>query len=291
MEEKFYLINTYGCQMNIHESEKLAGMLEKLGYKATQDSHIADVVVFNTCAIRESAEQKIYGNIGDLKGIKKQRPDMIIAVCGCMSQQKGVAENIKKRYPFVDIVFGTHNLHMFEEYLQNANDSCYDDFNYSLPSYTRNGINETVHEIRGDDVKKITDRGRFTNHYDTVNLNSIFGVYVNTLKRYGAKYLKIVMNIDVREIDDGYRHIFLYNGDSENSNEIAVAQKFEYGVGKVMTAWKTFTFEFCINLDNVIGETFYIRYGASGKNNDDWENKNVNLKFGFYDAQPTLGTK
>ena len=117
MEDKYYLINTYGCQMNIHESEKLAGMLEKLGYKATTDNKIADVVVFNTCAIRESAEQKIYGNIGDLKSIKKQHPNMIIAVCGCMSQQKGVAENIKKRYPFVDIVFGTHNLHMFEEYL------------------------------------------------------------------------------------------------------------------------------------------------------------------------------
>ena len=118
MEDKYYLINTYGCQMNIHESEKLAGMLEKLGYKATTDNKIADVVVFNTCAIRESAEQKIYGNIGDLKSIKKQHPNMIIAVCGCMSQQKGVAENIKKRYPFVDIVFGTHNLHMFEEYLK-----------------------------------------------------------------------------------------------------------------------------------------------------------------------------
>lgn len=118
MEEKYYLINTYGCQMNIHESEKLAGMLENLGYKATEDSKIANVIIFNTCCIRESAEQKIYGNIGDLKGLKKQRPDLVIAVCGCMSQQKGVADNIKKKFPFVDIVFGTHNLTNFEQYLQ-----------------------------------------------------------------------------------------------------------------------------------------------------------------------------
>ncbi len=118
MDEKFYLINTYGCQMNIHESEKLAGMLEKLGYKSTEDTKKANVIVFNTCCIRETAEQKIYGNIGDLKGLKKQRPDLIIAVCGCMSQQEGVADNIKKKFPFVNIVFGTHNLHMFEEYLK-----------------------------------------------------------------------------------------------------------------------------------------------------------------------------
>ncbi len=118
MENKFYKINTYGCQMNIHDSEKLAGVLEKLGYKETQDDTKADVIVFNTCCIRESAEQKIYGNIGALKGIKKNKKDLIIAVCGCMSQQDGVADNIKSKFPFVNIVFGTHNTHMFEEYLK-----------------------------------------------------------------------------------------------------------------------------------------------------------------------------
>ncbi len=104
--------------MNIHDSEKLAGMLETLGYKETQEDTIADVIVFNTCCIRESAEQKIYGNIGALKGIKKNKKDLIIAVCGCMSQQEGVADNIRQKFPFVNIVFGTHNLHMFEDYLK-----------------------------------------------------------------------------------------------------------------------------------------------------------------------------
>lgn len=112
-----YYINTYGCQMNVHESEKLAGILEDLGYTLADKDCNADVVVFNTCAIRESAEQKIFGNIGMLKNAKKQNPNMIIAVCGCMSQQKGYAELIVKKYPYVDIIFGTHNIAKFKDFL------------------------------------------------------------------------------------------------------------------------------------------------------------------------------
>ncbi|MDR0850389.1 MAG: tRNA (N6-isopentenyl adenosine(37)-C2)-methylthiotransferase MiaB [Christensenellaceae bacterium] len=118
--EKCYHIHTYGCQMNVHESEKLAGVLNKLGYTETPDEKQASVIVFNTCCIRESAEQHVYGNIGALKQHKKQNPELIIAVCGCMSQQKATADNIKAKYPFVNIVFGTHNIHMFEEYLKEA---------------------------------------------------------------------------------------------------------------------------------------------------------------------------
>ena len=87
MENKFYHIITYGCQMNIHESEKLAGMLEELGYKKTENKVEADVIVFNTCCIRQGAEDRAFGNIGALKPLKKQRKDLIIAVCGCMTQQ------------------------------------------------------------------------------------------------------------------------------------------------------------------------------------------------------------
>ncbi len=115
---KKYLILTYGCQMNVHESEKLAGILEKNGYTQGNDATEADIVVFNTCAIRENAEQKIFGNIGELKNIKIAKPDMIIAVGGCMSQQTGYADEIMKRYPFVDIVFGTHNLADFEKFVK-----------------------------------------------------------------------------------------------------------------------------------------------------------------------------
>ncbi len=115
---KFYKVITYGCQMNVHESEKLAGMLEELGYTATDDEKKADIIVFNTCCVRENAEQRALGNIGALKPLKKKRKDLIIAVGGCMMQQNGKGVMLKDRYPFVDVIFGTHNLGSFKEYLQ-----------------------------------------------------------------------------------------------------------------------------------------------------------------------------
>ncbi len=115
---KKYLILTYGCQMNVHESEKLAGILESNGYEVCTDATLADIVVFNTCAIRENAEEKIFGNIGELKNIKLAKPDMIIAIGGCMSQQKNYADEIMQKFPYVDIVFGTHNLADFENLLK-----------------------------------------------------------------------------------------------------------------------------------------------------------------------------
>ncbi len=118
--DKFFLILTWGCQMNEEDSEKLFGMLEGMGYKKTEKREEADVIIFNTCCVRENAELKVYGNLGELKALKKSKPDMVIAVGGCMMQQKGMPETIKKKYPFVDIVFGTHNIHRFPELLNNA---------------------------------------------------------------------------------------------------------------------------------------------------------------------------
>lgn len=116
-----YLIHTYGCQMNVHESEKLAGILEERGYTLADSNENADVIVFNTCAIRESAEKKIFGHIGDLKQLKKKNPNMIICVCGCMSQQNGYDEMLLQKYPYIDIVFGTHNIAKFGELLDKRN--------------------------------------------------------------------------------------------------------------------------------------------------------------------------
>lgn len=105
-----YFIITYGCQMNEHESEKIAGTFEALGYERGESVEDADIVAFNTCCVRENAERHAYGNIGALKPIKKARPNMIIAVGGCMTQQPGAAEKLRSTFPFVDIVFGTQNL-------------------------------------------------------------------------------------------------------------------------------------------------------------------------------------
>lgn len=112
-----YKVITYGCQMNLHESEKLAGMLEARGYLPCENEEDADVIVFNTCCIRENAEKKAEGNIGALKQLKKRKKELIIAVGGCMTQQPGYAEKLKAEFPFLDIVFGTHNLEKFGEML------------------------------------------------------------------------------------------------------------------------------------------------------------------------------
>lgn len=113
----YYYITTFGCQMNIHESEKLAGILQSEGYMPTQNQNDADVILFNTCAIREGAQDRVFGNVGSLKRLKKQHPEKIIAICGCMPQQKEIAQKIYQTFPFVDIIFGTHNVGDFAKLL------------------------------------------------------------------------------------------------------------------------------------------------------------------------------
>lgn len=115
--DKFYHIVTYGCQMNLHESEKIAGILSELGYTACRRMEEADIVVFNTCCIRENAENHAYGNIGMLKKLKANKRDMIIAVGGCLTQQMGKAGDLHEKFPYVDIIFGTHNLNKLKEYV------------------------------------------------------------------------------------------------------------------------------------------------------------------------------
>lgn len=112
-----YYIHTYGCQMNVHESEKLAGILEEKGYLPAEKENDADIIVFNTCCVRETAETKILGNLGIVKKLKETKPDLKVCVCGCMAQKKGEAERLKKRCPFINLIFGTHNLYKFDQYL------------------------------------------------------------------------------------------------------------------------------------------------------------------------------
>ena len=118
-----YHIITYGCQMNIHDSEKLAGMLNSMGYTETSDQAEADLILFNTCCVRENAEHRVYGNVGALYLNKQQNPNLIIGICGCMMQQRDVSDYITKKFPFVDLIFGTHNLHRFPKLLLEAMDS------------------------------------------------------------------------------------------------------------------------------------------------------------------------
>ena len=112
-----YYIHTYGCQMNVHESEKLAGILEEKGYLPAEKENDADIIVFNTCCVRETAETKILGNLGIVKKLKETKPELKVCVCGCMAQKKGEADRLKKRCPFINLIFGTHNLYKFDQYL------------------------------------------------------------------------------------------------------------------------------------------------------------------------------
>lgn len=115
-------IQTFGCQMNSRDSEKLTGILEEIGYIQT-DKEEADFVIYNTCTVRENANLKIYGRLGFLQSLKKKNPGMMIALCGCMMQEEEVVNKIKKSYRFVDIVFGTHNIYKLAELLYNRIES------------------------------------------------------------------------------------------------------------------------------------------------------------------------
>ncbi len=116
---KFY-IRTYGCQMNEHDTEVMAGIFMQLGYEPTEQLEEADVVLLNTCAIRENAENKVFGELGFLVKYKRQNPEMLIGVCGCMSQEESVVNKILKTYQHVDMVFGTHNIHRLPHILKEA---------------------------------------------------------------------------------------------------------------------------------------------------------------------------
>ncbi len=115
-----FLLRTYGCQMNEHDSETIAGILTQLGYEPTEDEEEADVVLFNTCAIRENAEDKVFGELGHMKRVKRNNPNLILGVCGCMSQEESVVNKILKSYPHVDLIFGTHNIHRLPVLLRDA---------------------------------------------------------------------------------------------------------------------------------------------------------------------------
>ena len=104
-------VTTFGCQMNARDSEKLEGILKEAGFMEEPDEKKADFVIFNTCTVRENANQRLYGRLGQLNRSRKQNPDMKIALCGCMMQEAEVLEKLKKSYSFVSLVFGTHNIY------------------------------------------------------------------------------------------------------------------------------------------------------------------------------------
>ena len=118
-KNKTYHIITYGCQMNVHDSENISAIMEDLGYTKNENMDKSDVIILNTCAIRENAHNKVTGMLGRIKHLKETRPEIITMLCGCMAQEEGIANMLKDKYKWVNIVFGTHNIHMIPTYLLN----------------------------------------------------------------------------------------------------------------------------------------------------------------------------
>ena len=114
-ERPLAFVHSYGCQQNVADGEKIKGFLEQMGFSFTQEAEEADFILFNTCAVREHAEDRVFGNVGALKNIKRRHPSVIIALCGCMMEQPHVAQRIQRSYPYVSLVFGTHVIHRFPE--------------------------------------------------------------------------------------------------------------------------------------------------------------------------------
>ena len=121
---KKYFIKTYGCQMNEHDSENIKALLEEMGFKETFDMEDADLILLNTCAIRENAHNKVFGMIGRIKTIKEKKPHVIAGICGCMAQEESVVNEILNKYKHINIVFGTHNIYQLPEILNNAIVKC-----------------------------------------------------------------------------------------------------------------------------------------------------------------------
>ncbi len=113
-------VHTYGCQQNVSDSEKIKGMLVEMGCELTEEKEDADIILFNTCAVREHAEDRVFGNVGALKALKKKKPSLLIGLCGCMMEQEHIAQRIYKSFPYVGLVFGTHVIHKFPELLYKA---------------------------------------------------------------------------------------------------------------------------------------------------------------------------
>ena len=118
---KKYYIRTYGCQMNVHDSEEIKALLEQIGFNETEEMEKADLILLNTCAIRENAHDKVFGFLGRCKHLKKAKKDLIIGLCGCMAQEESVVNEIKEKHPYIDIVFGTHNMNELPSILANLN--------------------------------------------------------------------------------------------------------------------------------------------------------------------------
>lgn len=200
-------IHTYGCQQNVADGERIKGMLSQAGFEFEDKPDNADFIIFNTCAVREHAEDRVFGNVGALKNIKRKYPDTLIALCGCMMEQKHIADRMYKSFPYVGLVFGTHALHMFPELLYKALSS-------GKRVYVRDNDDTLIHE--GIPIKRDGDfKGWLPIMYGCNNFCTYCIVpYVRGRERSRKK--DIIISEAKAMIDAGYKDITLL-GQNVNS--------------------------------------------------------------------------
>lgn len=198
---------TYGCQQNVADSEHIKGMLEEMGYGFTDDRTAAKLVIFNTCAVREHAEDRVFGNVGALKKYKLQNPDVVIALCGCMMQQKHIAEKIKKSFPFVDLVFGTHVVYKVPELV-------FDALTMRRRVFELPDVDGVIAE--GIPVKRDNDRRAWIPIMYGCNNFCSYCVVPYVRGRERSREAKDVINEFKQLVDEGYKEITLL-GQNVNS--------------------------------------------------------------------------
>lgn len=220
--DKKYYIRTYGCQMNVHDSEEIKALLESVGYSETEVMEDADLILLNTCAIRENAHDKVFGFLGRCKHLKKENKDLIIALCGCMAQEEHVIEEVLNKHKYIDIVFGTHNLN-------------------ELPTMLKNKLNKT-------DIKVYSKEGEVIEVGNLYKRDSKYSAWVNIMygcdkfctycivpytrgKQRSRKSIDILNEVKYLK-DNGYKEITLlgqnvnaYGKDLEN--ELTFAELLE----------------------------------------------------------------
>ncbi len=219
-----YHVTTFGCQMNARDSEKLSGILEECGFVYEADELLADVVIYNTCTVRDNANQKFFGHLGSLKTVKKSRPDMIVGVCGCLSQEKSAREKILESYPFVDLVFGTHNVFDLARLLVIV-----------LSRESENGKVSTVTQIWEDTDRIVEDIPVKRNYRFKSGVNIMFGCnnfcsycivpYVRGRERSRAS--RDIIDEIKRLADDGVKEVMLL-GQNVNSYGRGLAENVTF---------------------------------------------------------------
>lgn len=213
-----YCVSSFGCQMNAHDSEKLEGMLEQIGYIKTEKEQEADFILYNTCCVRENAELKIYGKLGHLKAAKNKNPNLMIGLCGCMMQQDLVIETLKQKHKHVDIIFGTYNLYKFPELLK-----------------TRLETGDTVIDIWEEHQEIVEDLPSVRKHSFKASVNIMYGCnnfcsycivpYVRGRER--SREAKDILKEIKDLVDDGVTEIMLL-GQNVNSYGKTLDEKITF---------------------------------------------------------------